>query len=69
LWKLASPFLLNEKDGAKTQIFLASDPSVAKTTGKYFDKCKERRPSRAADDDDAAKKLWERSEELVAKFA
>jgi NAD(P)-dependent dehydrogenase (short-subunit alcohol dehydrogenase family) len=69
LWRLASPFLLNEKNGAKTQIFLASDPSVAKTTGKYFDKCKERRPSREASDDDAAKKLWDITEDLVADFA
>jgi NAD(P)-dependent dehydrogenase (short-subunit alcohol dehydrogenase family) len=68
-WKLASPFLLDEKKGARTQIFLASDPTVAKTTGKYFDKCKERRPSREADDADAAKKLWERSEDLVAAYA
>lgn len=68
-WKLASPFLLNEKNGAKTQIFLASDPSVAKVTGKYFDKCKERRPSREADDAAVASKLWERSQDLVAAFA
>lgn len=67
LWKLGKPFLKSPKDGAKTTIFLASDPSVARVSGKYFDDCKERKPSRKARDMDAAKRLWTVSEALVAR--
>ncbi len=66
LWKLAGPFLMNEKDGAKTSIYLATDPNV-KVTGKYFEKCKERKPSREARNTDIAKKLWDVSEDLISK--
>ncbi|MBL8608199.1 MAG: SDR family NAD(P)-dependent oxidoreductase [Myxococcales bacterium] len=65
-WKLASPFLLSEEDGAKTSIHLATAPDVADVTGKYFDECKEARISRAAADDALAAKLWDESERLVA---
>ena len=60
---------MSEEKGARTQIFLCSDSSAADVTGKYFVKCKEDKPSRAARDDDAARRLWDRSEELVAAFA
>jgi len=66
-WRLLSPFLLSNESGAKTSIFLASDPSVEGVSGKYFEKCAERKPSRRARDMDAAKRLWAISEELVAK--
>lgn len=65
LAKLVGPFLMTSEDGAKTSIFLASDPSVAKTSGKYFDACREKKPSREARDEGAAKRLWELSETLV----
>jgi NAD(P)-dependent dehydrogenase (short-subunit alcohol dehydrogenase family) len=64
-WRLLAPFLLTSEEGAKTSIFLATDPSVAKTTGLYFDKCAERKPSRHGRNDDDAKRLWEISEKLV----
>ena len=67
LWKLGKPFFKSPKDGAKTTIFLASDPSVARVSGKYFDDCKERKPSRKARDMDAAKRLWTVTEALVAR--
>ena len=65
LAKLVGPFLLTSEQGAKTTIFLASDRSVGETSGKYFDACKEKKPSRAALDADAAKRLWDASEALV----
>lgn len=64
-WKVISPFLLSEEKGAKTTIFLASDPSVEGVSGKYFEKCKERKPSRRARDMAAATRLWQVSEDLV----
>jgi retinol dehydrogenase-12 len=65
LAKLVSPFLMSSEDGAKTTIFLATNDSVAKTSGKYFDSCREKKPTREARDDDAAKRLWEVSEALL----
>lgn len=63
--KVIKPFVLTAEQGAKTSIYLASSPEVADVTGKYFVKCKQRTPSKAAQDDDAARHLWEISEELV----
>lgn len=64
-WGLMGPFLLSNEKGARTTIFLASDSSVERVTGRYFDKCKERKPSREARDADVARRLWEVSEELT----
>lgn len=63
--KLIKPFVLTAQRGAATSIYLASSPEVAGVTGKYFVKCRERTPSKAAQDDAAARRLWEVSEELV----
>jgi len=65
LWKLASPFLTSSENGAKTTIFLATDPSVARVSGKYFSKCKVKTPSREAREAAVARRLWAVSEELV----
>ena len=67
LAKLASPFLMSSENGAKTTLFLATDPSVATTSGLYFDKSKPKKPSREARDTDVAKRLWDVSEELIEK--
>ncbi len=67
LAKLVSPFLMSSEDGAKTTLFLATDPSGAATNGLYFSKCKPKTPSREARDASVAKRLWDVSEELVAK--
>jgi NAD(P)-dependent dehydrogenase (short-subunit alcohol dehydrogenase family) len=65
--RLAVPFMITPPQGAFTSVYLASSPEVAGVTGKYFVKCKERTPSRAARDSDAARRLWEASEALVSK--
>ena len=65
VWKLASPFLMSSENGAKTTLFLATDPSVARVSGKYFSKCKVKTPSREAREASVAKRLWDVSEELV----
>jgi len=65
--KVIKPFILSAEQGARTSIYLASSPDVAGVTGKYFVKCKPRRPSAAAQNDEAARRLWERSEEIVAQ--
>ena len=63
--KIASPFFLLAAKGARTSVYLASSPEVEGISGEYFVKCKPRRPRRWAEDPDAARRLWQVSEELV----
>jgi NAD(P)-dependent dehydrogenase (short-subunit alcohol dehydrogenase family) len=62
---LAKPFLITPEQGAETQVWLASSPDVEGVTGKYFDKCKEAKTSRAALEPDAPSKLWALSEKMT----
>jgi NAD(P)-dependent dehydrogenase (short-subunit alcohol dehydrogenase family) len=66
LMVLATPFLVSPARGARTLTYLASSPEVEGVTGQYFVRRRLREPSRAARDPDAARRLWELSEELVA---
>lgn len=52
-------------EGAKTPVYLASAPEVAKLSGLYFDKCAVREPSSAAQDDESAAALWRESARLT----
>lgn len=53
-------------EGAKTSVYLASSPEVADVSGRYFVKCRPEEPSPAAQDPDAARRLWEVSERMTA---
>jgi len=44
--------------GARTPVYLATSPTVAGVTGKYFDGMKEAGPSRIARDRDTQEQLW-----------
>lgn len=59
------PFLLTAEKGARTSVYLASSPEVAGVSGLYFAKCKPAKPTAAASDLEAARQLWDISEELV----
>jgi NAD(P)-dependent dehydrogenase (short-subunit alcohol dehydrogenase family) len=63
---LASPFAISPEKGARTTAYLSSSPEVEGTSGGYFYKCRPSVPSRMAQDDDAARRLWDVSEKLVA---
>jgi NAD(P)-dependent dehydrogenase (short-subunit alcohol dehydrogenase family) len=63
--KLASPFFLSPAKGARTSVYLASSPEVEGVSGKYFVKCAARQPKRWAQDEEAARRLWQVSEELT----
>ena len=52
--------------GAATEVFVATHPSVASTTGQYFADCNVARPRADAEDAALAKKLWEVTEKIVA---
>jgi NAD(P)-dependent dehydrogenase (short-subunit alcohol dehydrogenase family) len=67
--KVIKPFILSAAQGARTSIYLASSPEVATVTGQYFVKNKVRKPSKVAQDDEAARRLWKTSEELLADKA
>jgi len=63
--KLLRLFLITAEQGARTSIWLASGEDGGRFNGRYFEKCKEKYPSRAAQDRDAAEKLWEISANLT----
>jgi NAD(P)-dependent dehydrogenase (short-subunit alcohol dehydrogenase family) len=63
---VGAPFLRSPKSGAKTTVYLASSPEVAGATGGYYVRRKRHRPSKHARDADAARRLWEESEKLIA---
>ena len=63
VWSMAGPFLASPEKGADTGVYLASSPDVQGVSGKYFVKRKETRPSAAALDGEAARRLWNVSEE------
>lgn len=65
--RLARPFMLTPEQGARTVVWLACAPEAAGVSGKYFAKCRERRPNRAAQDDALARRLWDESERLTRR--
>jgi NAD(P)-dependent dehydrogenase (short-subunit alcohol dehydrogenase family) len=65
--RLAVPFMITPVQGAYTSVHLAVSPEIAGVSGKYFVKCKEKTPSRTARDSDAARRLWDISEQLVSQ--
>jgi hypothetical protein len=60
------PFAVSSAKGAQTSVFLASSPLVEGVTGQYFAKSTLAKPSAAAEDDEAAARLWTVSERLVS---
>lgn len=56
---------LSPEQGAETIVYLAASPEVEGISGGYFDKCRPKQPSRAARDDEAARRLWEESARLA----
>jgi NAD(P)-dependent dehydrogenase (short-subunit alcohol dehydrogenase family) len=63
---LTRPFSISQAKGARTSVFVASAPELVGVTGEYFVKCRVAQPSAAAQDDDAAARLWAESEQLLA---
>jgi len=53
------------EQGAETSIYLSSSPEVEGVTGKYFSGKKEIKSSAASYDVNAARRLWELSEQMV----
>ena len=64
--RLVRPFEISPKRGAKTSLYLATSPDVADKTGLYWVRSKPGHMSRHARDDEAAARLWDESERLLA---
>lgn len=64
--KLIRPFEISAAAGAKTSIFVATDPSLEGKSGGYWVRRRPGHMSANARDDDAAARLWEESEKLLA---
>lgn len=62
---LAKYLAISPDEGAKTIIYLAASPEVAKTNGKYFYKCRPTRPTKDGRDDELAQQLWQKTAELT----
>jgi NAD(P)-dependent dehydrogenase (short-subunit alcohol dehydrogenase family) len=61
----AQLFAISPEEGAETIVYLASSPQVADVSGGYFFKCRARAPASQAEDDSAAKQLWQESAKLA----
>jgi retinol dehydrogenase 12 len=64
---IAKRFMRTPAQGAQTTLYCATDPSLATESGRYYDHCREKRPSKAAQNEALARELWHRSEALLAE--
>jgi hypothetical protein len=60
-------FMITNEEGALTQLRCATDETLAKSTGRYFDKQREIPSNPVAEGEDVGRELFERSSELVRK--
>jgi NAD(P)-dependent dehydrogenase (short-subunit alcohol dehydrogenase family) len=59
-------FGISPERGAETVVYLASSPEVEGKTGGYYNKCALSTPSREAQDDASALRLWQESARIAA---
>lgn len=59
VWKIGKLFMITEEQGARTSIYLSSDPKLATTSAKYFDNCKQQEPNPFAKDEKLMDRLWQ----------
>lgn len=62
---VAKLFAISPDKGAETIVYLASSPEVANASGGYYYKCRPATPTREAQDDAAAERLWEATKKLA----
>lgn len=69
LFPLAKLFGRRPEKGAETIVYLASSPDAASESGFYYFDCRKTTPSAAAQDGEAARRLWAASEKLAGLAA
>ena len=57
---------IDPEEGAKTSIFLCSNPEVKEVSGKYFFKCQPKTSSRESRNKNTSKRLWQTSSDLAS---
>jgi len=62
---LLKPFFRSADKGAETSIYLCTSDEVAAVSGAYFQDCKRIAPKPWAEDDSAAQRLWDYTEECT----
>ena len=65
LMMLSRPFMIMPEQGAKTSVYLATQPGLEAKTGNYFKKCKAVSPVERANDFPGRNRLWILSEQLT----
>ncbi|MDM4770721.1 SDR family oxidoreductase [Solimonas sp. SE-A11] len=63
--RLLRPFFRTPERGASSSIHLATSPEVEGVSGKYYYDCKPIRPKPWAEDDAAARELWQLSQRMT----
>lgn len=58
-------FLLTREEGARTQVYCATDASLATVSGRYYYQLREEKVNPLADDEALARELFSRSEEAI----
>jgi NAD(P)-dependent dehydrogenase (short-subunit alcohol dehydrogenase family) len=64
-FRIIKHLALTPEKGAETVIYLASSPDIAGVTGEYFTRCARATPTKEAQDDDSARRLWRETEKLI----
>jgi len=64
--RVMRPFQISPRRAARTAVYLATSPEVAAKTGMYWVRSKPGHMSRQARNDEAAARLWDESERLLA---
>jgi len=64
--RVMRPFQISPRQGARTSIYLAASPDVATKTGLYWVRRKPGHMGSQARNDEAATRLWDESEQLLA---
>jgi NAD(P)-dependent dehydrogenase (short-subunit alcohol dehydrogenase family) len=59
LYGLLSPFLRKPDGGARTSVWLATDPEARQYSGRYFKDCRVARSDKASGDEALAAQLWD----------
>jgi NAD(P)-dependent dehydrogenase (short-subunit alcohol dehydrogenase family) len=60
------PIQISPRKGARTSVYLATSPDVARRTGEYWVRSKSGHMGKKAKDDAAALRLWDESEQILA---
>ena len=63
--RMAKIFAISAEEGAETLVYLASAPEVANVSGAYFYKCRPATPTKEAQNDAAAQRLWSETAKLA----